>query len=157
MEGNAARASSQEKNVVFTVAHPGDVTVPSHSPPRTTTVASVETSRERRRRERRTASRSSSRALGCQVSASLTGPSLHRHCTVTAPSLQDGHVHGLAQPLLLERIERPVVLDRGEALVDAVDERVVLLEQHAELLRLAGLLLELADDRRGRDLHRGDE
>src|SRR3954469_8328780 len=146
MSGKAALASSTLKNVALTVSHPGEVMVPSPTAPKKTTVVTVETSSDRRPREGRTASRSCSRALGCQLSASLTGP-----------SLQDGHVHGLAEPLLLDRVQGAVALDRRQALVHAVDQRVALLEEHAELLRGARLLLELAHDRGGRDLHGGDE
>src|SRR5438046_4369793 len=139
-----------EKNVAWTAGHPGDETVPHHTPPKKTTVATVDTRRDRRRMDRRTARRSSSRGLGRHGAPASSGREL------TSGSLQDGDVHGLAEPLLLDRVQGPGLLDVRQRPVHAVDQRVALLEEHPELLRAAGLLLELADDRGGRDLDRGD-
>src|SRR5919204_5425110 len=67
---------------------------------------------------------------------------------------EDWDADHLREPGLVDLPQRPVRLHRGQRLVDAGDERVALLEHHAEVLaRLAG---ELAQDLRVRDLDGGD-
>src|SRR4051794_2261064 len=48
--------------------------------------------------------------------------------------LDGGDVQVLLQVLLLQLLERPVFLHRGERLVHAADQRVALLQQYPELL-----------------------
>ena len=62
-------------------------------------------------------------------------------------SLKHGYVDHVGQPLLLDVGQRAGLLQRGERLVDAGDQLAALLEQQPELLLLAGVGLELADDR----------
>ena len=71
---------------------------------------------------------------------------------LTDLSLENGHVDRVGEPLLLERGQGPVGLEGGDGLVHAADQGVALREEHAELLRRATGLLELADDRALRDL-----
>ena len=62
----------------------------------------------------------------------------------------------LGEPLLLDLLQRAVVLQLGERLVDAVAERVALLEEHPEVL-LAADRGELPDDGPVLDLLGADE
>src|SRR5262249_25199604 len=54
---------------------------------------------------------------------------------------EDRNCDDLGQPGLVDLLERPVPLHHRKALVDAADERVALLEGHAEVL--SGLAVEL--------------
>src|SRR5437764_740731 len=66
--------------------------------------------------------------------------------------LEDRRVRLVRQPLRLDRLEGPVALQRRERLVHAGGQLAVLGEHQPEMLRRADGR-ELADDRRGRDLH----
>src|SRR5689334_22251510 len=65
--------------------------------------------------------------------------------------LQQRDVGGAGEALLLELVQRAVGGQRPERVIDAPEQRVALLEEHPELLRVAALLLGLPDDRGLRD------
>ena len=69
---------------------------------------------------------------------------------------EDRSVRLVGEPLLLDRVERPVLSQCGQRLVDAVAKRVFLLEDHAEVL-LPAHRGELAHDRPVRHLDGRDE
>src|SRR5262245_32845940 len=66
-------------------------------------------------------------------------------CVLVSVSAEDGRAADLGQPLLLDALELARLLEARERLVHAADERVALLEDHAEVLA-AGLRRELAED-----------
>ena len=80
---------------------------------------------------------------------------LQRQIRCRARSLLEVGSRRPGQPLILDGLERAGILELGEHLIDAADQRVVLLEEQAELLA-AVLGRELTDDLALGDLHRSD-
>ena len=114
MSGNDSRNSGQSKNALCTSSQPGELTTASASAPKTTIVLAA--------RSRGCGRRPALRGCGSRGSASSSDGG--------APSPRRATAAGF-------RFERPVVLQRRERLVDAVAERVALLEHHPEVLLAA--------------------
>ena len=138
-----------------TAGQPGLVSTSAASPPSTTTVDTAAIGWPRRARCRLAASRAARRST--VTASALTRGMLPARPAAAARSrpdqLQDGRLGGLAHPASLDLAELARGAKAVDRLRDAARERRVLVQQRAPLVAARGA--ELADDRRVRDLRRG--
>ena len=141
ISGNEAFACSQLKNVSCTDGHPGELRMAPTSAANTTTTAPVAMTIERVRSRLRSRRRSSSRVARL--------PPVRRHWSSGTSTTSESHCCSIWSSV-------PSSLMVGERLVHARDQLAALLEEHPELLLLAGVRLELPDQHAVRDLDGGD-
>src|SRR3990170_7888655 len=150
ISGNDSRNTSMLKKDRLTSGHPGELTTTRITAVKNTTVLTKAMTTPRRPstpppriRERL----SPGSGIGCGAD-----PGGVPRSELTRGLLEDRGVGLVRQPLLLDRGERPVGLQLVEDLVDALDQRVPLREDHPEvLLRSDGW--ELTHDGAVLDLH----
>src|SRR6476659_5724900 len=133
ISGIDALNSCQLKNVCLTSGHPGACVIARASTVKKTMVLSTAIVTPRR-----------------PSPPAVTLPRIFEPRFSFRRLFQHGRVS--LEPLGLQALQRAVGAELRQRVVDAADERVALLEDHAEMLRRPGRR-ELAQDRAVRDLH----